>query len=101
VRRQDNVAQPARPRRGLSWLGAFVLLVLVATAGLPAGHERSGAATRVEATEGASVAHRRAAADHRHAPAGASGPVADVPRPLPRTRQVQSRGLPPARAPTC
>ena len=100
MRHAHAVACPKHPRRGLSWLGAFVLLVLVATAGLPVGHERGSAATRVEATEAADVAHGRAAAEHGHAPAGAAGPVCDLPRQLPRTRQVQSRGLPPARAPT-
>lgn len=87
------------PRRCLSWLGAVVLLVLIATAGLPAGDGAVGTGPRIEVVEGCPVP----ALAVGEAPRPAHGQVLPVPawpRALPRTRSVLTRGLPPPRAPT-
>lgn len=89
----------ATPRRCLSWLGAVVLLVLIATAGLPAGKDCAGSAHRVEVIEGRPVGALvlgEACSDGRSLPRVAPA----LPRQLPRTRSVLTRGLPPSRAPT-
>jgi len=90
-----------RAVRAVAWLGAVVLLVLVATAGLPTGSRGVVVPAAIEAVE---VAVVRADAGVMPAVVGVRRPgvgAVAVPRPQSRTRSVQDRGLPPPRAPTC
>ena len=87
------------PRRCLSWLGAVVLLVLIATAGLPAADDRVGAAHRIEVVEGCPARPLALGEEHAEGTSWVRA-VPALPRPMPRSRSVSARGLPPARAPT-
>lgn len=92
--------RPGRSR-SLGWM-SVVLLVLLATAALPAAGrggatpERAAACVAVHAREAAGAF---AGEVGRPRPAAGTAALA-VPRPVPRTRQVGTRGLPPPRAPT-
>ena len=88
--------------RSFGWVGAMVLLVLLAAAGLPAsGGDLFVAAPVAARNEGRSDRAIRVVA---LAPRLVVAPVASarvsLPRVLPRSRSVQRRGLPPSRAPT-
>jgi len=90
------------PPRWLGFCSAFVLLVLLVTAGLPAegcgGIGREPVAVRCDghrAREDRSLV--RAVAERT---AAVVAVATSRPRPLGRYRQVQCRGLPPPRAPT-
>jgi hypothetical protein len=95
------LAGASRTRAGLgfAWLGAVVLLVLIATAGAPAARAPVGAAHRIEIVERAS-ALPLAAGEHRGDDAYVPLASPPLPRALPRSRSVAARGLPPPRAPT-
>lgn len=93
------LARTARTRRCLWWLGAFVLLVLITTAGLPSGRDPSANGNHIEVVEGRAA---RPLAFGEPRSEACCPPRTDTvrPRPRPRTRSVSTRGLPPARAPT-
>lgn len=88
--------------RCAGWLGALLLCVVLAAAGMPAGGGVIVDGTRIEAC------HDRAARVRSHAAAGlasearpgVAGLTAALPRPRPRARTIEAGGLPPPRAPT-
>jgi hypothetical protein len=88
--------------RGLHWLPAFVLFVLLAGAGLPTSAGGVLVEQRIEASSEHEAAHRRVviAWSERDTPSRTTARRSTAPRPQPRTRSVAARGLPPARAPT-
>lgn len=95
-----HASRAERSSRCLSWLGAFVLLVLVVTAGLPDARYGVGPAPAIEAVETAAVTHPAlGACEQPVLPARIAAEVAIEPRVPGRTRSVQARGLPPPRAP--
>lgn len=87
---------------GRGWFTAVMLLVLLAAAGLPGGNAELSARQRIETNSEAPPARllRVAAGELPAAEQVGGAPVEQLPRPLPRTRSVQARGLPPSRAPT-
>jgi hypothetical protein len=86
-------------RTALAWLGACVLLVLLAGAALGSERTRLPAASHVEAVEGASERGPALALPQPEARRTLRC-ATERPRVVPRTRSVGSRGLPPPRAPT-
>ncbi|MBL8752767.1 MAG: hypothetical protein JNK15_05655 [Planctomycetes bacterium] len=88
--------------RGLHWLQALVLLVLLTGVVLPSPAREVGADPVVEAVlERVAVGTRRVAQDSAPRTTVVEASVrVDAPRPQPRTRSVHRRGLPPPRAPT-
>ncbi len=90
-------------RRCLGWLGAVVLFVLLTTAGQAVDAQTlvgpEPVATRCEGARRGDVRRSEPAARHVVA-ARTLQSARTAPRPLGRQRSVQSRGLPPPRAPT-
>lgn len=88
--------------RGLHWLQALVLLVLLTGAVSSVSVPELGADPVVEAVLERVATRARAVAGRCERPAVATAAVARGawPRPQPRTRSVQERGLPAPRAPT-
>jgi len=84
----------------LRWLGAALVLLLATAGGLPAVRDRGPRADQVAAA----VLEAGLEPGPKAGVATGAGPEASIVlgdvRVLPRTRAVQSRGLPPARAPT-
>jgi hypothetical protein len=92
---------PQRAGVRMAWLLAVVLLALAVAGGAPAVPGVGAGEARLEQCDVASPRRAAVAATVRAVAAtGADGVVA-APRPRPRVRDVQRRGLPPARAPTC
>jgi len=94
--------EPGLGWRGPGWLGALMLCVVLAAAGMPAAGGVIADATRIEACHGRTVralpyAAARLAADDRP---GAGAVTAALPRPRPRAQTIAAGGLPPPRAPT-
>ncbi len=87
---------------GRGWFAAVMLLVLLTAAGLPGPGAGLAARQRVEANHEAQAPRPARAVAGEVIAAERLVRAADVqlPRPLPRTRSVQARGLPPSRAPT-
>ncbi len=83
----------------LAWLGACVLMVLLAGGALAAERACVAAVDRVEAVERPAIRAVAPAMPAAERPA-ASCAARERPRAVPRTRSVSSRGLPPPRAPT-
>jgi hypothetical protein len=88
--------------RPVGWLGALMLCVVLAAAGMPAGGGTVVDGARIEACrdhQGQALprATARSAADARP---GAAAVTAALPRPRPRAHTIESGGLPPPRAPT-
>ena len=100
-----RAATPRAPRserasRCLSWLGAVVLLVLVVTAGLPDARHGVVPAPAIENVEAVVATHPAfAVGDQPALPARIAAEVTVEPRVPGRARSVQTRGLPPPRAP--
>ncbi|MBM3962374.1 MAG: hypothetical protein FJ306_10795 [Planctomycetes bacterium] len=93
---------PQRAAARMAWLLAVVLLALAVAGGAPAVPGVGAGEARLEQCDVAAPRRAAVAATVRAVAApGADGVVDAVPRPRPRARDVQCRGLPPARAPTC
>ena len=91
---------PQRAGARMAWLLAVVLLALAVAGGAPAVPGVDAGEARLEQCDVAPPRRAAVAATVRAVAAtGADGVAA--PRPRPRVRDVQRRGLPPARAPTC
>ncbi len=101
-RRSDSGARPKWRGRGLHWLPALVLFVLLASAVMPASAGGALGEQRIEVVVGGDEvhAHGGVVGRERHVSLPSVATGVDVPRPQPRTRSVAARGLPPARAPT-
>jgi hypothetical protein len=98
TRAPSSLTAPARSA-ALAWLGACVLLVLLAGSGLAIDRAGVPPATRIESVE-RSVARVAPVATARCPQPATLRATNERPRPLPRTRSVCTRGLPPPRAPT-
>jgi hypothetical protein len=99
VRQRTTPSAPSARSTALAWLGACVLLVVLAGAALGSERTRLPAVSRVEVVE------RSAERGPALVPPEPEGPralnhAAARPRVVPRTRSVCTRGLPPPRAPT-
>lgn len=93
---------PQRAAVRMAWLAAVVLLALALAGGAPAVPGVGGGEARLEQCDAAPARSVAAAATRRAATGRAAAAVAEAsPRPRSRARDVQRRGLPPARAPTC
>lgn len=98
--RASRASRAERASRCLSWLGAVVLLVLVATAGLPDARRGVVAAPAIASVEAVVATHPAFAVGEPPAlPARVAAEVTVEPRVPGRARSVQARGLPPPRAP--
>lgn len=95
------MVRPWQRSRGAMWLSALLMVVLLAGFDLPTSPVGLAGPATVEAgaefVTGAAHADLGSAAG-RDPVAGAAG-AEPLPRILPRTRAVHSRGLPPPRAP--
>ncbi len=84
------------------WLGALMLCVVLAAAGMPAGGSTVADGTRIEACHGRAARARPFAVARLAAEAqpGFAAVAVALPRPRPRTQTIEAGGLPPPRAPT-
>jgi hypothetical protein len=88
--------------RGLGWLGALLLCVVLASAGVAASGGTVGDRAHIESCHdrtGAALPHATARLAGT-APPGALAFATALPRPRPRARTIEAGGLPPPRAPT-
>ncbi|MBX3465114.1 MAG: hypothetical protein KF830_18240 [Planctomycetes bacterium] len=100
--REGGLGWRALPWRGLGCVGALVLCVVLASAGMAGGGPAIREGARIE------VGHDPAATGLPHAAAAAGQAVAPrlraaaamPPRPRPRAQSIDAGGLPPPRAPT-
>ena len=95
------MVRPWQRSRGAMWLSALLMVVLLAGFDLPTSPVGLAGPATVEAGVEFSIGAAHAdlgGAAGRDPVAGAAG-VEPLPRILPRTRAVHSRGLPPPRAP--
>lgn len=93
---------PQRAAARMTWLLAVVLLALAVAGGAPAVPGVGAGEARLEQCDVAPPRRAAVAATVRAiAATGADGVLDAAPRPRPRVRDAQRRGLPPARAPTC
>jgi hypothetical protein len=88
--------------RCLGWVGALMLCVVLAAAGMPAGGGIIADGARIEAChERADRVHQRAVARTGDAARQGTRAVTSAPpRPRPRAQTIEAGGLPPPRAPT-
>ena len=91
----------ARAWRCFGWVGALMLCVVLASAGVSAERGAIADHARIEACRdgGRALAHAAARRPHEARPEVAAA-VAAPPRPRARARTIEDGGLPPPRAPT-
>lgn len=97
----STMARPWQRSRGAMWLSALLMVVLLAGFDLPTSPVGLAGPATVEAGVEFSIGavHKDLGGAAGRDPVAGAAWAAPLPRILPRTRAVHSRGLPPPRAP--